>query len=210
MDIEKNKLDKIKQQIEFYFSDSNIRHDKYFRSKLTEYKYLHNFGIPISLISTFNKMIELNASVQDIINSLSSSKVVFVNIETLTIHRFKPINIDLCTVIPRDKMLFIKSIPTKWNHNNVKSLLGRFGKVSVVKLPKINKSNTRRHYGFVEMETAQQATNAIENYKEVFPFSKIMVLPWSEWISTKNVFKEKSKKKIKFSITAKKQNGHPH
>ncbi|PPS96986.1 RNA recognition motif domain containing protein [Cryptosporidium hominis] len=67
-----------------------------------------------------------------------------------------------------------------------------------------------RHYGFVEMETAQQATNAIENYKVVFPFSKIMVLPWSEWISTKNVFKEKSKKKIKFSITTKKQNGHPH
>ncbi|KAK9174424.1 RNA-binding protein Lupus La [Cryptosporidium meleagridis] len=210
MDIEKNKLDKIKRQIEFYFSDSNIRHDKYFRSKLKEYKYLDNFGIPISLISTFNKMIELNASVQDIINSLSSSKVVFVNIETLTIHRFKPINIDLCTVIPRDKMLFIKRIPTKWNHNNVKSLLGRFGKVSVVKLPKISKSNTRRHYGFVEMETAQQATNAIENYKEVFPFSKIMVLPWSEWISTKNVFKEKSKKKIKFPTTAKKQNGHSH
>ncbi|KAH8584722.1 La domain-containing [Cryptosporidium sp. chipmunk genotype I] len=195
MDIYTDKLDKIKRQIEFYFSDSNIRHDKYFRSKLTEYKYLHNCGLPISLISTFNRIIELNASVQDIINSLSSSKVVFVNIETLTIHRFKPINIDLCTIIPCDKMLFIKRIPKKWNHNNVKSLLGRFGKVSVVKLPKINKSNRRRHYGFVEMETAQQARNAIENYKEVFPFSKIMVLPWSEWISTKNVFKEKSKKK---------------
>lgn len=60
MDIDTNKLDKIKRQIEFYFSDSNIRHDKYFRSKLLEYK--HDFGIPISLISTFNRIIELNVS----------------------------------------------------------------------------------------------------------------------------------------------------
>lgn len=62
MDIDTNRLEKIRRQIEFYFSDSNIRHDKYFRSKLVEYRYIHNFGIPISLISTFNKIIELNVS----------------------------------------------------------------------------------------------------------------------------------------------------
>ncbi|OII74673.1 uncharacterized protein cubi_00226 [Cryptosporidium ubiquitum] len=194
MDIETNKFDKIRRQIEFYFSDPNIRHDKFFRKKLMEYRYLHDFGIPISIISKFNKIVELDASVQDVINSLSSSKVVYVNIETLTIHRFKPIDVDLFGIVPYDQMLFIKGIPKKWDHNNVKSLLGRFGKVSVVKLPKINKSNIRRHYGFVEMETPQQAKNAIENYKEVFPFSKIMVLPWSNWVSKKNAFREKSRR----------------
>ncbi|KAJ1605996.1 hypothetical protein OJ253_2912 [Cryptosporidium canis] len=189
MVITASKLDKIKRQIEFYFSDSNIRHDKYFRSKLVEYK--HDFGIPISLITTFNRIIEL----EDIINSLSSSKIVFVNTNTLTVHRFKPINIDSCSIVPHDKMLFIKRIPKNWGHENVRSLLGRFGKVSVVKLPKISKSNIRRHYGFVEMETAQQAKDAIENYKHVFPFSKILVLPWSNWISAKNMFREKSRRK---------------
>ncbi|KAF7456137.1 La domain-containing protein [Cryptosporidium felis] len=193
MDTKQSRLDKIRQQVEFYFSDSNIRHDKYLRSKLMEFKF-NDFGLPVSLISSFNRMVQLNATVQDIITSISSSKKLFVNFETQTIHRNKPINLDSCSVIPHERMLFIKRIPKNWDHNNLRALIGTFGNVLVVKLPKINKSNVRRHYGFVEMETAKQATEAIENYRKIFPYSKLIILPWSRWISTKYSFRRKSKK----------------
>lgn len=43
------------------------------------------------------------------------------------------------------------------------------------------------------METAQQAKNAIEGYRKLFPYSKIILLPWSKWVSTKNFYKFKKK-----------------
>ncbi|KAH8740395.1 integral membrane protein [Cryptosporidium ryanae] len=137
------RLNKIRQQVEFYLSDSNIRHDKFLRSKLAEFNNGSNIGVPISLILTFNKMVKLNASDQDIINSLSSSKSLFINFETKTIHRFRPIDLDFCSIIPCERMLFIKGIPRHWNHKNIKELLQVFGNVQVVRLPKANKSNSR-------------------------------------------------------------------
>ncbi|KAK6587788.1 hypothetical protein RS030_81350 [Cryptosporidium xiaoi] len=138
------RLDKIRRQVEFYLSDPNIRHDRFLRSKLAEFNNGNNIGVPISLISKFNKMIKLNASDQDIINSLSSSKLLFINSETKTIHRFTPIDLEFCSVIPYERMLFIKGIPKHWNYKKIKEILRIFGNVQVVRLPKANKSNYRR------------------------------------------------------------------
>ncbi|ADM12193.1 small RNA-binding pol III transcript stabilizing-like protein [Encephalitozoon intestinalis ATCC 50506] len=66
------KLEKIKSQVEFYFSDANFRVDKFLR----EQSLVNDGYIPIKTIVSFNKLRNLEATVEDVKKALEDSKVV--------------------------------------------------------------------------------------------------------------------------------------
>lgn len=65
-------LQKIKKQVEFYFSDANFRVDAFMKQQAL----LNNGYIPIDTILTFKKMKDLNADKDSVIKSLDGSKIV--------------------------------------------------------------------------------------------------------------------------------------
>ncbi|KAK1349964.1 La domain-containing protein [Hamiltosporidium tvaerminnensis] len=68
-------LDKVKKQIEFYFSDSNFRVDKFLRTEA-----LKNDGwIDIQTILTFKKMKEYNTTLEMVKTAMNGSTLVEIN-----------------------------------------------------------------------------------------------------------------------------------
>ncbi|WUR02930.1 Lupus La protein [Vairimorpha necatrix] len=65
-------LDKVKKQVEFYFSDANFRVDAFMKQQ----SLINNGYIPIDTILTFKKMRELNADKELVIKSISDSNIV--------------------------------------------------------------------------------------------------------------------------------------
>ncbi|CAD27041.1 LA RIBONUCLEOPROTEIN [Encephalitozoon cuniculi GB-M1] len=67
-----DKLEKIKSQVEFYFSDANFRVDKF----LKEQSLVNNGYIPIKTVVSFNRLKGLGATVDDVKEALKDSRVV--------------------------------------------------------------------------------------------------------------------------------------
>ncbi|KAF9762355.1 Lupus La like protein B [Nosema granulosis] len=63
---------KIKKQIEFYFSDANFRVDTFLRQQAL----LNNGYVPIETILTFKKMKQLGATIESVKEAVEDSKVV--------------------------------------------------------------------------------------------------------------------------------------
>lgn len=72
-------LEKIKKQVEFYFSDANFRIDAFMKQQ----SLLNNGYIPIDTILTFKKMKDLNADKESVKKSLSNSTVVEIKEDCL-------------------------------------------------------------------------------------------------------------------------------
>ncbi|EEA07833.1 La domain-containing protein [Cryptosporidium muris RN66] len=141
MSLKNQNLQNIQKQIELYFSDANLRHDKYMLNIL---QTSEQGNIPISKILSFNKIISLKANSNDIIEALKNSKSLQVNVESQTICRKVPFDFNVDSQIPYNKILFIKRVPINWYHKTIREIFECFGNVAIVRLPKINKSHTRR------------------------------------------------------------------
>ncbi|KAK7039130.1 La ribonucleoprotein domain member 1B, partial [Halocaridina rubra] len=65
---EDNVKEKIKKQVEYYFSEDNLANDIFMRRKMSKEGY-----IPVSLIASFNRMKQLTQDVKLIIDACKTS-----------------------------------------------------------------------------------------------------------------------------------------
>lgn len=69
------RLQKIKSQVEFYFGDANYRRDAFLKDQA-----LRNEGfVPIEMVASFSRLRDLDATVDDVKQAMSDSKVVELN-----------------------------------------------------------------------------------------------------------------------------------
>ena len=69
--------EKLKNQLEFYFSDSNIHKSKYLKSLIAQSE---DGGVPIEQVMSFNRIVAMNATKEDICIAVQSSdklKVIY-------------------------------------------------------------------------------------------------------------------------------------
>ncbi|OQS55568.1 SSB [Ecytonucleospora hepatopenaei] len=72
--LEQSKSDKIKRQIEYYFSHANFSKDKFLNETAAE----HNGKVKIEILLTFNRLKTLEATKEDVIEALKDSNTVKV------------------------------------------------------------------------------------------------------------------------------------
>eukprot|EP00811_Abedinium_folium_P032884 NODE_5893_length_1724_cov_8.797746.p1 GENE.NODE_5893_length_1724_cov_8.797746~~NODE_5893_length_1724_cov_8.797746.p1 ORF type:complete len:466 (+),score=160.23 NODE_5893_length_1724_cov_8.797746:26-1399(+) len=85
----------VRKQIEYYLSDDNLKHDKFFHEKISS----NSEGwLEMSLVLTCNKMLALRATKEDVIAALQASKVE-VHPDSTSIRR--PGNAPLPTLVAR-------------------------------------------------------------------------------------------------------------
>lgn len=146
-------LKDIREQMEFYFSDSNLNKDKYLKEKLKESS---DGFIPLSVFAKFNKIKALTTDVSVIALALQASSFLEVNLE----HKVKRIsevkeltNADNCTV-------YVENLPKHVTHDWVKHMFKRCGNVTYVSLPKYKKTGDFKGFGFVEFSCPEAVTKA--------------------------------------------------
>jgi lupus La protein len=80
--------EKILKQVEFYFSDSNLPHDKFLRSLVANDP--QGF-VSIETIASFKKMKELTTDIKEIIKAIHTSDFVEVDKEEKNVRRSTPL-----------------------------------------------------------------------------------------------------------------------
>uniref|UniRef100_A0A336LYV2 La-related protein 7 n=1 Tax=Culicoides sonorensis TaxID=179676 RepID=A0A336LYV2_CULSO len=156
----KQRRNAIRQQMEFYFSDSNLTKDRYL-SQLV--KNSTDSYVEISEFLKFNKIKSLTESIEDIAKAVTGSELIQLSEDQTKVKRKTDLQVkadaDECT-------LYVESLPKHATHDYVKEIFSRFGTVTYVSLPKYKHSRKIKEFGFVEYENQESVIKAIEAFKQ--------------------------------------------
>ncbi|AFN83724.1 small RNA-binding pol III transcript stabilizing-like protein [Encephalitozoon romaleae SJ-2008] len=150
------KLEKIRSQVEFYFSDANFRVDKFLR----EQSLVNDGYIPIKTIVSFNRLRSLEATVEDVKEALKDSKVVEVKDEMV-----KKIETEeyLSYVMEKDiskRVIYIDGFPKDMMLEDVKDTLSPFITPVLIRMRRDKGKNFSGSI-FAEMKSEEEAQKAL-------------------------------------------------
>jgi len=152
-----SKRNLLKKQLEFYFSDENLLHDKFLQKFLNKET---DKGVPITIIENFNKVKEilndvkeLNARIHFIKEAVESSSILILNKKKNKIKRkidFSLDNIDTDDIDERS--IYVENLPNNINHSLLTTIFSRSGKVAHVSIPKFTYNQKPKGFGFIIFE----------------------------------------------------------
>ncbi len=150
----------LRNQIEFYFSDENLLHDKFLQKFLIRDK---DKGVPLTILDNFNKVKQILSDVKDlpkrinyIRNAIESSNILRLNKKKNKIKRqndFKLDQIDYNEIDERS--VYVENLPNNINHDLINVIFSRCGKVVHVSIPKFSDNKKPKGFGFVIYEVRE-------------------------------------------------------
>ncbi|KAG5676792.1 hypothetical protein PVAND_006600 [Polypedilum vanderplanki] len=160
---------KLKNQMEFYFSPSNIARDKFVGKMLQE-----DPKIPIRIFLTFNKIKDIlnsyliteDKQLQEIVKSLSSSEILQVTDDNTKVSLKKEIpkktqqEIDELTI-------YVEHIPLSSTHDSIKNIFSKYGKINYISLPRYKKSGQIKQFCFIEFDDQASVQNVLQTFKKL-------------------------------------------
>lgn len=151
-------LDKIKEQVEFYFSDSNYAKDKFLQDVAAQ----NNKCVPISVLMTFNRMKVLNPTLEKIKDAVKDSDIVEViddmlkKIETPEYLEYRS------DAEVSKKVVHMRGFDINMNLDDIKEMLKSH--CNPVKIT-MRRDSDKKFKGscFVEFRTIEEASNILDS-----------------------------------------------
>jgi len=154
---EKSELeDKIKRQVEYYFSDVNLPKDKFLKKKVSDDP---NGYVDLSIIISFNRMDQLKVSVEDTAKALESSEILQLSEDRQRVKRSTPL-VELGPFEERAVYVSGFSSDASPDIDDVRKAFEAFGKVLSVKLRK-NAKGEFNGTAFVEYAIHEDVMKAL-------------------------------------------------
>ncbi|KAJ3445513.1 la-related protein [Anaeramoeba flamelloides] len=178
----------ILEQLEFYFSDSNLSKDNWLVTKIRKQKERY---VNIGELLRFNKLKKLGATKKSVLLAVGKSDVLELNEQQTHLRRVnkftKAKNYDSFT-------LCAQNIDQSETIDSLTKTFSQFGKVQYTQIPKNRISGLNFGYGFVEYSNEQEMLSAIQSFQKD-NFSLIKCVPKLEWLKIRNPNNKNKKKK---------------
>jgi len=185
---------KILRQVDFYFSDSNFPKDKFLRAQAAQNE--QGF-VPISTLTTFNRMKELSTDIPHIAKVLKDSTTVEVNEDGTMIKRKNPLPEADASI---ERTIYAKGFPTDGiSIDDISKVFAPFGKVLSVRVRKTLDKKSKES-AFIEFEKAEEAKAAVSaspipKYNE----KDLKILMKQDYVQSKKEEKKKAEAEKKDS-----------
>ncbi|GJQ12451.1 hypothetical protein GpartN1_g4242.t1 [Galdieria partita] len=150
--------DKIRNQVEFYFSDSNLPRDKFLRSKTGE---SGDGYVDLDIIASFKRLKSLTTDISLIRIALENSNLLELNETKTKLRRKSPLPASLSN---KHKTIYVKGFP-KQEEPELESVVELFSPYGVVRSVRFRRyPDTKKFKGsaFIEFETEEEAQRAAE------------------------------------------------
>jgi len=146
---------KILKQVDYYFGDSNYPKDKFLRNKAKE-----NPGgyIPLSVLTTFNRLKSLTTDPASIAKAIKSSTIVELNEDSTMLKRKAPLPEDDTSLL---RTIYSKGWPVGATIEQVSSLFSAYGTVLSVRLRKRNTTHEFKGTVLIEFSSEDEAKAAL-------------------------------------------------
>ncbi|CEO95281.1 La domain [Plasmodiophora brassicae] len=151
----------IVRQVEFYFSDSNLRRDKFMKETLKQ----NDGSMPVSVLLTFKKVQAMTSSVEAIANAIrSGSEALKVSEDGTAISRATPFSEESLDQADFDaRTVYVNHVPMDATIDSLTETMSAFGKVNMVRIPKAtDEGRPHRGFAFVEFADVASVAKAVE------------------------------------------------
>ncbi|XP_054719759.1 la-related protein 7-like [Uloborus diversus] len=150
---------KIRTQMEFYFSDSNLVRDKFLQELISQDP---NGYVELDLFRNFNKIKALTDDITLITSAVSRSDMLQLSEDQKKIKRVTSISpskdFDACTI-------YVERLPSYADQKWVKDVFEHFGHVDYVNVPQYKISHKIKGFAFVEFQDSESVQRACDFYK---------------------------------------------
>ncbi|XP_031559596.1 la-related protein 7-like [Actinia tenebrosa] len=150
----------LKDQIEFYFSDSNLQKDRFLKQAISKNP---NGYISVKTIADFNRMKQITKDITLVIKAIKSSSLLQLNDDESMVRRTTPLpearNVDAETI-------YVEKLPPHADHDWLRNVFSQFGKVTYVSLPRFKHTGDIKGFAFIEFETPNEADTAVQTFKK--------------------------------------------
>ena len=152
---------KLKAQLEFYFSDSNLWKDKFLRQEIAKSPERY---VSLSVIAAFKRVKELtNNDLGPIVQVIRESNKLELSENGTQVRRVTPMaperNMD-------DYTVYVEQMPADIDHDRLRNAFSVFGGVTYVSLPRYKPSRLIKGFAFVEFDSVDAAKRAAEAFSE--------------------------------------------
>ncbi|EDO33058.1 predicted protein [Nematostella vectensis] len=150
-------VNQLKEQIDFYFSDSALLKDRFLKQQIEN----HPDGyVAISTIASFNKIKQMTDDIKLVKKAMKLSQQLELNEDGTMVRRMAPLpqprNVDAETV-------YVEKLPFHADHDWLKKVFSEFGKVLYVSLPRFKHNGEIKGFAFIEFESKQQAEHVVQD-----------------------------------------------
>jgi lupus La protein len=162
VDYKEDIMTSIRKQVEFYFSDSNLPRDRFLSKLINE---TEGGWIPISVISSFNRIKKFNVDVTFISKALRLSSLLEVSEDDLRVRRTTslPLWDEQLKKVRDARTIYAKGFPKDGTTiDSVENLFSPFGVVQCVRLRRFPSNRLFKGSVFVEFSSETEAKNALE------------------------------------------------
>ncbi|XP_072164847.1 la-related protein 7-like [Diadema setosum] len=145
------------QQVEFYFSDANLRKDRYLMQEMskTEKGY-----VSLDVLANFNKMKSMTQDRKVIVAAIQQSSLLELSDDETSVRRKKPLEPPKHD--PDDCTVYVENLPKKVNHDWLRKTFSYCGNVVYTSLPRYKSTGDSKGFAFVEFDHPEEASRACE------------------------------------------------
>lgn len=146
----------IKQQLEFYFSNSNLPRDKFLRALAAQSEEGY---VAISELLKFEKLKKLTEDPVIVVEAIKGSELIAANSEGTHIKRTTPLpEVDTSN----ERTIYAKGWKSGTSIETIKDILSKFGEVLSVRIRKTKDKKNLKDSVFVEFATPEGVKAALE------------------------------------------------
>ncbi|CAN7993952.1 unnamed protein product, partial [Ixodes hexagonus] len=148
----------IREQMEFYFSDANLRKDRFMAELVQENEEGY---VDLEVFLTFHKIQSFTNDAKVIATALESSEILKLNDEKTKVKRATKLeykhNVDDCT-------LYVERLPLNADHAWLKTAFSKHGQVLYVSLPRYRHNGKIKGFAFVEFSSPEEVDKACQHF----------------------------------------------
>jgi len=152
----------IREQMEFYFSDSNLSKDRFINQEILKDPEGY---VDLNLFLKFNKIKSLAEDLNSLAKALDKSETLELDSTKTKVRRQVPY-----VAVSQDEInrrtVYVENLPTDVTHDLLKRIFSRCGKVCYISLPKYKTTKEIKGFAFIEFDSRQSAKNAIKMMNE--------------------------------------------
>lgn len=146
-------LERVRKQVDFYFSDANLRQDTFLRRKLHD-------GLPLTTLLQFGRLRAMRVQLHQLLEAIHGSDMLKLSDDrTLVMRdlvRFPVEEVDVTS-----RTIYAEGLPITFDVDDLCKFFARQGHVRLVQLPRHRETQEARGFCFVEFAEQREAEAAV-------------------------------------------------
>lgn len=185
-------LDRVRKQVEFYFSDANLRRDVFLQRKMKE----GDGYVELATLLTFNRIRTLRCfSVGHLAQAVRKSDMLVLSEDKTKLARNRE-KAPVDEADPTPRIVYVEGLPITFSIDDLNTFFSRYGRVCLVELPRQRQTREPRGFCFVEYSTSSEADYAVAQLDNFWPSTwptrydakALRAMPKASWYSYKREF----------------------